>query len=104
MPEPGGVALQLDVLAVPQVPAARVERDDELGVERTVVGRQLGQLERPEERAERLALPHGVDDRGVVRSLGQPREGVLELAAHRATTLDDLAPATGPCGATCTQT
>ena len=76
--------------ACPQVPAARVERDDELGVERAVVGRQLGQLEGPEKRAESLALPHGVDDRGVARSLGHPRQRVLELPAHGAAALDDL--------------
>ena len=90
MPEAGGVELQLDVLRVPQIPAPRVERDDELGVEGAVVGRQLDQLEGPEKRAESLPLPHRIDDGRVAGSLGEPRQAVLELPAHGPATLDHL--------------
>ena len=74
VPEAGGVALQLDVLAVPQLAVVRVDRADGLRVERLVVGGQLCELQRPEERAERLAAPDRVDDRRVVPLPGEERQ------------------------------
>jgi len=59
-----------------------------LGVERLVVGRQFQQLQRPEERPQRLAAPDRVHDRRiVVRELGERR---VQLIAQRPAAFDDL--------------
>ena len=88
-----------------QVPAAGVDRDDELGVERAVVGRQLGQLRAPRGacRAPRRCQTASTTA-GSSRRLGHLGQGVLQLAAHARGSARRPSTATGPCGATSAQT
>jgi len=59
-------------------------------VERGVVRGQFGELQRPEEGAECLAAPDGVDDYRVAVRLGHALERGLELRAQGAAAFDDL--------------
>ena len=69
---------------------ASLERrlDQLVRVERLVVGRELRELERPEQRPEALAAPDGVDDGGIVG--GQAPERRPQLLGEGAAALDDL--------------
>ena len=89
VPQPGRVALELELVRVAQLARSGVRLDDLVGVERAVVRRELEQVQRPQQRAERLAAPHGVDDRRLAR--GKTREAPLTSlrnAWHRSTTWD----------------
>jgi len=90
VPEPRRFTLQLDLVGLAQACFVDGRPGDLVRVERRVVRGQLGKLERPEEGAEGLAAPDGVDDDGVAVRLGDAIERGPELRAQRAAAFDDL--------------
>jgi len=90
MPEPRRFALDLDLVGLAQARLLDGRLGDLARVERGVVRGQFGELQRPEEGAECLAAPDGVDDYRVAVRLGHALERGLELRAQGAAAFDDL--------------
>ena len=66
MPEQRRLTLERELVGVAQLADAGVDAGDLLAVERLVVGRELCELQGPEQRSQRLAAPDRVDDGGVI--------------------------------------
>ena len=94
MPETGRLARPLDLLLGANGGSLEARREQALVVERPVVRRELGEVERPEQHPERLTGPDGVRGGSVVLVLFQLRDRAAKRGGERLAALDDLAPAT----------
>ncbi len=90
MPEPSRLAGALELAAGAEPRLGEGWLDQPSLIERTVVRRQLTEVESPEQHPEAFASPDGLDDTGVVCALAQTLEGHTELARQRAAAVDDL--------------
>src|SRR5581483_6567598 len=84
------LALEVDVLWLAQAGASERGLRDGVRVERPVVRWQLDELERPEQRSERLSVPDELDDVRLLRAVVGMGEPGPELGLQRAAALHHL--------------
>ena len=93
VPEPGGLALVLDLRAGAHRAVSGRGREEPLRVERVVERLQLDEPERPQQHAEAFALPDRLDHRRVVLLGGEHAECRVERLGERADPVEHIAAA-----------